>query len=413
MSQQPDLFGPALQPAAPAQSVVRIASPAAKLSKAQREFNRLSARITGLRDHLAQWREADLATRTRAASDLAPLQARLAALQRETVLWIDAYLARPPQGERLPRKLRAKLVSTLRLLAQAALEAGPDAELEAAHDRHSAVSHRDALREQADLAASVLGQAMGDDALFAGEAESVEQLMQRAAERMQAQAAQDADAPADGADAPPGRRPSREDKARIRDAQALKEASQSVREVYRRLASSLHPDREPDAGERARKTTLMARVNDAYARNDLLALLTVQLDIEQIDAEHLRGVSDERLRHYSHVLREQQHALEEELALLQMPVCEQMDAPPGLLRWPPKLLAEALEDDLASVQAAIHHLGTDTQALRDPRTRLAFLRALDVEDPDEVPDPFEELLLMQALQESMSPVPATPRRRRR
>jgi hypothetical protein len=33
------------------------------------------------------------------------------------------------------------------------------------------------------------------------------------------------------------------------------ELSQSIRAVYRKLASALHPDREPDAAERDRKTS--------------------------------------------------------------------------------------------------------------------------------------------------------------
>lgn len=40
-----------------------------------------------------------------------------------------------------------------------------------------------------------------------------------------------------------------------------KQMSQSIREVYRKLASALHPDREPDPVERQRKTELMQRAN--------------------------------------------------------------------------------------------------------------------------------------------------------
>ena len=55
--------------------------------------------------------------------------------------------------------------------------------------------------------------------------------------------------------------------------QAALEASQSVRDVYRKLVSALHPDREADGAERERKTALMQRANQAYERNDLLELL--------------------------------------------------------------------------------------------------------------------------------------------
>jgi curved DNA-binding protein CbpA len=42
-----------------------------------------------------------------------------------------------------------------------------------------------------------------------------------------------------------------------------------VREVFRKLASELHPDRETDPAEHARKTELMQRVNQAYKAGDL------------------------------------------------------------------------------------------------------------------------------------------------
>jgi hypothetical protein len=289
-------------------------------------------------------------------------------------------------------------VHLLLILSRELLQDSPDAEVEAAHDRHSAQSHREDQREQADLAAAMLGEVLGDDSLFEGEADSVDELMRRASKRLQDQTGD----PAEPEALPPGRRPSREDKARAREAQALKEASQSVREVYRRLASSLHPDREGDPAERARKTTLMAQVNEAYGRNDLLALLSVQMAIEQIDADHLAQVSDERLRHYVRVLKEQQQALDQELQMVQMPVLEQMASQlrPGLLS--PAQLGRLLDDDIRGVRSALKHLTADSQALRDPATRLGFLRAIEVDDPDEMVDPFEELLLMQALRELAS-----------
>ena len=58
----------------------------------------------------------------------------------------------------------------------------------------------------------------------------------------------------------------------------------AVREIFRKLASALHPDRETDPGERARKTALMQRANVAYAANDLLGLLELQFEVDQIDA---------------------------------------------------------------------------------------------------------------------------------
>ena len=72
----------------------------------------------------------------------------------------------------------------------------------------------------------------------------------------------------------------------VRQQELVQDASRSLRAVYRQLASALHPDREQDERERQRKTRLMQRVNVAYGKQDLLQLLTLQLEIEQIDHTH-------------------------------------------------------------------------------------------------------------------------------
>lgn len=43
-----------------------------------------------------------------------------------------------------------------------------------------------------------------------------------------------------------------------------------LRNVFRQLASAVHPDRESDPDERDRKTALMSEANAAYANLDAL-----------------------------------------------------------------------------------------------------------------------------------------------
>src|SRR5690349_234103 len=82
-------------------------------------------------------------------------------------------------------------------------------------------------------------------------------------------------------------------------------ARKFLREIYRKLASAVHPDREADAERRAEKNELMQKINRAYATNDLLTLLEAQLRLEQIDPEHVTKLSGERLKHYNKLLSEQ------------------------------------------------------------------------------------------------------------
>lgn len=405
----PSDSAPVLQPPQdlPRQTLLRIAVPAVQLTKAQRDFNQLVGRVGALRKTLEQWRDASDRAQRRQAAELVPLHGKLTVRQADTVRWIDQFLCQPPEAlpreQRLPKGLRRKLVWMLLTLARAGLAQRPDAELEAAHDRHADRTFADDQREQADLAAAVLGSATGEEHLFEGPAESVEELLARATERMRAARDEAPDEPALRREPSFGQRPGRAEKARLRDQQALKDASQSVRDIYRRLASSLHPDREADPVERERKTALMARVNEAYGRNDLLELMSVQLAIEQIDEAHLRGVSDERLRHYIRVLKEQERGLKDEAQELAWP-WQMMAAemPAAGFRVTPQTLDRLIDLQVKDLKGVLRDLETDLDRLRDHRSRRAFLEALEIYDPDEELDPFEEMLFEQAVRDMMT-----------
>jgi hypothetical protein len=106
----------------------------------------------------------------------------------------------------------------------------------------------------------------------------------------------------------------KEEQERMFEAQA----SQSLREVYRKLVSNLHPDRESDPAERERKTALMQRLNQAYEAGDLLYLLELQLEIERLNPSDLATLSTDRLKYFIKMLKEQISELEREIQSVQM-----------------------------------------------------------------------------------------------
>ena len=117
---------------------------------------------------------------------------------------------------------------------------------------------------------------------------------------------------------PPRKRNKREQASDARRKVEADALTQSLREIYRKLASSLHPDRERDVAVRAEKTALMQRINIAYQNKDLLALLTLQMEVEQINSASLGDVPEARLAQYNQILREQLDTLKaQQQALLQ------------------------------------------------------------------------------------------------
>ena len=66
------------------------------------------------------------------------------------------------------------------------------------------------------------------------------------------------------------------------------EPSSELRRLYRQVARQVHPDLALDEADRARRTTLMARANAAYAARDMEAMLQVLRDAASLP-DAIRG----------------------------------------------------------------------------------------------------------------------------
>lgn len=194
------------------------------------------------------------------------------------------------------------------------------------------------------------------------------------------------------------------ERERLRE-DAAQRAKQSVREIYRKLASALHPDREPDQAQRDRKTLLMQQVNKAYDDGNLLALLELQLAIEQIDHADLAGMSEERVGHFNEVLKEQSRSLDEELSMLTMPFSMIMNWNSAKLT--PQIVSREFSSDLQEQRLLLQQLEADLIEFRDIKRLKAFLKTHQPEPPDD-----DLLFAMIDLLESSDLQAPKPRRRR-
>jgi hypothetical protein len=402
--QQP-LFDEPVQ-AAGSSAMLAISTPAAAQSKAQRAFNRLIAQLQQQRLLLAQWQDFGLRYHQRLVHEMAPVQAQLRSARRALMLLLDQLMA-ADATPKLAKTQRRKLAAWVPHLASLLLEEGPDAEAEALFDRYSDVRHADLL--QADLAGAeaVLSRVLGEDAFKDHQAGTMDDLLRHAAQHIAAQAqTEQQDGGARAQSSAKGRRAEAE---RLRQEAATQQAGQSVREVFRKLASALHPDRETDAVERERKTRLMQQANQAYQRNDLLGLLTMQLDLEQIDGQHLINLSEARLAHYNQVLREQLDLLLQEVQTCVEPY--RMAMGPGHRQLTPAAVEIDLTQEITDLRQCAEAIERDTALLRDPALRRTVINALDLPDAgDDEPDAFEMMLMMEALADA--PPPGRRKKRR-
>lgn len=371
----------------PGTSLTEVLAHSKPLTKAQLSFQRLVAKIEGKREQLAQWQACMARYEQRLAGELEPLQDEMRAGQRQMASLLDTLLSQPVPGRRLGRVERAKLRQLLLNLVTTLLEEGPDEDLEALHDKHAEVPHAEVRQSELALAQTMLedvfGLEVGDD----HGASSPEELLQHAQRKMQERAEAEAQERQDARAAKrSGASSAKAEAAQAKREQAAQEVSQSLREVYRKLASALHPDRETDADARVRKTALMQRVNQAYAANDLLSLLGLQLEIEQIDAAHLASVSPQRLAHFNQILREQLAELEDELAHCTLPFRQALGPGVRSAAVTPAVVDQCLNADLARLRMAIRELQQDMVAFADPVKLRDSLKHYPLEQDDELDD---------------------------
>jgi curved DNA-binding protein CbpA len=150
------------------------------------------------------------------------------------------------------------------------------------------------------------------------------------------------------------------------------DAPRAVRDIYRKLASALHPDREADPAARARKTTLMQRANHAYANADLVELLGLQLELEQIDHGDLTRAPEALLERYNHVLAEQSRTLEQAVREVREAISAALGVS-DLVRDAAEV-ERVVDEQIGAARAALAAGENDLARLDDPSQLDALLR---------------------------------------
>lgn len=353
-----------------------------KLTKAQKQFNKLVARIAAQRLELAQWQAYVPVYQHRYVAEHEPLMTSLREARVAMVVMLDKAI----DSKALSKLQRAKASDILLTHLRELPGLAEDAELVRLHDKYSDVRVEDIQRDEMEFARAMASETFGVDLDPNAEAMTPEALAQLIAERMQA-------APA-GQSPPPRKSRKTGAQAAAKEAlriQAEQGASQSMRDVYRKLARELHPDREPDPEMRARKTALMTEVNQAYEKGDLLALLELQLSIEQIDATALAGMTDERLLHYNRVLQEQSRRLQDELSETTMPF-EMMMQGRSPSQLTPAKVDRGMDADLDQLQAALREMETDLKDYQDINRLKADLKSYRISSSqDDEDDMLEDI----------------------
>ena len=288
------------------------------LSKEQKKFNKIIGDIDKSRRAIADWDAASAEFRKSLLAFVEPLDVESLDLRGQIVDRIDKALAGELPGRKLGSRQRADLEEIVFSEAAELFNETGDERWKKIYDKHLPKfeqTMKEEMRSASEQMRAMFEDEMGLDMGDIGENASPEEWVARARaaqrEALDKQQQQQQDSAASSGS---GKRTGSGKRAQ-QEARAAAEAgkmSQSIKEVYRKLASALHPDRAHGEIAPERQAELMARVNEAYDKKNLLVLLEVQLEIDQIDQKHIAELGEEKLALYNKVMAKQLEELQGE-----------------------------------------------------------------------------------------------------
>ena len=353
------------------QYAIRIAAPAAAgpLSRVRKQFNTLVKKLESERVRLALWREELPRIRALADSEYSPLAQTFDAHRRRLLLLLDQACSDKTMGKKDREKLTDIICSTALDLMQIDEE---DEAIKEIYNKHSGCDFD--LDMDADKAfmrkmvVAATGVELDGDTDFSSPRAFFEAMRDKMEER-EREEGQKQEQTGQARPAKPAKLSAREAR---HQAEELK-LKQSVRDIFRKLASALHPDRETDPAERGRKTALMQRANVAYAANDLLGLLELQLEVDQIDQTGLDNLGDDRIKQYNRILDGQVNEIKFEIIALETAFSLDMGWEFGQRRTP-KAMLQGLRADIAKMRANVNYIEVDLDTFSDLKKLKSWLK---------------------------------------
>jgi hypothetical protein len=333
----------------------------ATLSKGQKAFNVLIKKIETSQDRLVAWQEVNPIYQKKYVAEFVPLQERFQQLQVDFVYCLDFII----EKKGLNASERRKVSDLIRYLSGNLAFERDDEDLKRLYTKYSgfdfdaevSISKQNITLQFEEMMGIDLGDNLDDL--------SPDEFMRRAAAHLK-----------EARDQFEAEQQTRKERRALRNKTAkqlereaqqkveAQEAIQSIREIYRKLASVLHPDREADPLERERKTDLMQKVNQAYDKKNLVLLLKLQVELEHIDQATMDNLTESRLKSFTKILKEQLAELEQEVFDAQERFKSQFGINPSTRVYPETVL-QHLDGNIGEFLLNIHGLEKDIGVLQN------------------------------------------------
>lgn len=344
----------------------------AALSKEQQIFNLLIEQISKRREQLAAWSLLAPQYQKVYAEELVPLQSNVDRLSRALIVKLDEHASH----EKLSASERQTISKLLLGLLENFPDIGRDDALKRIFNRHASTDYDEEIAlGVADMKTDLeqmFGESFGDDI----DMRSSEALLKRAREKMAAHQAREAakEQAREERKAARAKNKKRPDATTAGHQEKLRaELTQSLRDIYRKLASALHPDRETDPQRRQHKTELIQSLNQAYAKQDLLHMLELQMQLQQIDQHALNDIGTERLEQYNRLLHEQIADLDREIAQEETQFAHSYGISPAR-RVTPGTALKSLELQIRETQHSIAAIEENLKNMSDIKSLKGWLK---------------------------------------
>ncbi|MFN4146346.1 MAG: hypothetical protein ACK4GN_11025 [Runella sp.] len=373
-----------------AKKIIQIAKAKTELSKPQKEFNRLIKKIEKLETELKDFREGMEKIQQKMATDLLPIKKEYLEQRKALAVCYD----RAYDSGFFKKTETKKLTHIITEICLEVLEEEENEEMERIYDKYNQTSYKEetaqAEAEQADMLKnmfSMFGIDMEDDIDLKDPAKFQAQMAQKMAEQRQLYEEQQRQAEERRARRPKTQKQLEREQKKELEARSI---TKSVRTIYMDLVKAFHPDRETDPAERDRKTQIMQRVTEAYEKNDLLALLRLQLEFERIDQEHIESLAEDQLKNYNKLLRDQTQELEYELEMMKSRAAMMIGQPPYMTSsiWS---LQYALDKDISEFKQVIKNIKRDLKSFEDYTALKHYLKNYKIPKPGKDDNPFDFL----------------------
>lgn len=286
-------------------------------TKAQKRFNTLTKGLKLDKALLQKWLETHDKLKMEVSQSLIPVSQEIEAMKLKMLVLLDKCYG----NKALTVRQKEKLHSFIQYLADTCLSFDDSGVAEEIHDRYNDMTVAE-MNQEAEASfkselEDLFGVDLGDDFDFSSESSYADFL--GAINDKKEQASSTKKQSSKKKQTPP--------KVKKKSDNEILE-NQSIKEVFRQLTKVLHPDREMDEIKKLQKSELMQRANLAYEKNDLLALLELQFEIEQFEQQKLDNLANEKLLAYNRMLQRQRKQLKEEIALLKQRISHEMKIPP-------------------------------------------------------------------------------------